>query len=179
MAWSPTLALRSWMKPSRWSGSRDWSPACMAARASSRHSARRPVVTPSSRLSASRVSPRRSRRTTSVLRRLDHRPLSCRSPSAAPLARSRCRRRVLVSWLLHGSVHWVLESQMGVSGHRAADHQPRSCWALPSSPWLGRIGRIGADNVPGISKSFSVALIEAEPGAPWSLGNECLLGDNR
>ncbi len=81
---------RTRMKPSRWSGSRDWSPACMAASASSRHSTRRPVVTPSSRLSASRVSPRRSRRTTSVLRRLDHRPLSCRSPSAVPLAPLAC-----------------------------------------------------------------------------------------
>ncbi len=76
MAWSPTLALRSWMKPSRWSGSWDWSPACMAATASSRHSASRSGETPSSRLRASRVSPRRMRRTTSVLRRLTQHPLS-------------------------------------------------------------------------------------------------------
>ena len=73
MAWSPTLALRSWMKPSRWSGSRDWSRAYMAAMASSRHSASLPGVTPSSRLRASSGSPRKSRRTTSVLRQLDQR----------------------------------------------------------------------------------------------------------
>jgi hypothetical protein len=76
MAWSPTLAVRSWIKPSRWSGSRDWSLTCMPASASSRHSASLSGVTPSSRPRALSVSPRKSRRTTSVLRQLHQRPRS-------------------------------------------------------------------------------------------------------
>ena len=90
MAWSPTLALRSWMKPSRWSGSHAWSPPCMAGMASSRHSASRAEDTPSSRLRASRISPRRRRSTTSVLRRLDQRALSWRLADSAVGLRPPC-----------------------------------------------------------------------------------------
>jgi hypothetical protein len=62
----------------------------MAAMASSCHSASLPGETPSSRLRASRVSPRRMRRTTSVLRRLDHRPLSWRLADPAVGLRPPC-----------------------------------------------------------------------------------------
>jgi hypothetical protein len=53
-----------------------------------------PGVPPSARQSASSVSPRKSRRTTSALRQPGQRPRS-----SAPLALR--RRRRLVSWLLH------------------------------------------------------------------------------
>jgi hypothetical protein len=119
MAWSPTLALRSWLKPSRWSGSRDWSPACMAAMASSHHSASLPGETPSSRLRASRVSPRRMRRTTSVLRSA--------GPSCPVLAAGRSCGRAAPSLridqpdavLLRPGRHCPHVSQMGVLGNRA------------------------------------------------------------
>lgn len=60
------------MKLSRRPGYRDWLPPCMAAMASSGHSASWPGESPSSRLSALRVSPRRMRKATSVFLRLDH-----------------------------------------------------------------------------------------------------------
>ena len=65
-----------------------------AAIASSRPWASAPGVTPSSRLRASRVSPRKMRRTTSVLRRHDQRPLSGCAPCVvvASWCRALCPR---------------------------------------------------------------------------------------
>ncbi len=68
-------------------------------------------VTPSSRLGASSVSPRKNRGPTSVLRRLGQRP----RPSAP---RSLRRRRRLVPWLLHAVAHCA-PSPMRVSQENA------------------------------------------------------------
>jgi hypothetical protein len=86
-----------------------------------------PDVTPSERPSAPGVSPRKMRRTTSVLRRLDQRPFSWRSPSSAPLAlRARfaaegvlCRGFYIVSRIVPLSPRWVSQETV----QRTTAHQ--------------------------------------------------------
>jgi hypothetical protein len=90
----------------------------MPTRASSRHSASLPGVTPSSRLRASSVSPRKMRADDLGLAaaRPSHLVGSVAFAGSARASRSHRRRRRLDSWLLHGVVHCALESQMGVHG---------------------------------------------------------------
>src|SRR5579884_2399645 len=86
MVSSPILARSRARSSSRASVARLRTPAWPAARNRSRHCASVAAVTPSSRLSASRASPRRMRSTTSVFRREDQRP---RSVGAAGCERER------------------------------------------------------------------------------------------
>src|SRR5579883_2819134 len=86
MVSSPILARSRARSSSRASVARLRTPAWPAARNRSRHCASVAALTPSSRLSASRASPRRMRSTTSVFRREDQRP---RSVGAAGCERER------------------------------------------------------------------------------------------
>jgi hypothetical protein len=125
MAWSPTLALGSWVKPSPWSAFRDCSPACMLASASSRHSASLPGG--DAELAAEGIECLAAEDAEDDLGLVATRPatifVALAFVGSARAPRSLRRRRRLVSWLLDGVMHFGLESQMDVSGNCAAHHR--------------------------------------------------------